>query len=351
MTNNHPVPLTPLDCDLRDFAFMPLDVARLRDSDLAATETPEACWAAVLLWAASWHQVPAASLPNDDRVLSVLAGYGRVVKEWLKVRSGALRGWIECSDGRLYHPVVAEKANDSWLKKLKQRWTTECARIKKHNDRHKTRVPCQSFDEWMSTGRHQGQALPVPGDSKKCPKGQRQPVPDETHSKGEGEREGDIEEDKSSSPRQARDDGHVPVLPGEWVEIFADEHGVDVDHRSVHDRRKFMPLAAGWVTAGVTVGQMRQACAKARAEATEPIAYLPAYADRVLATLTAPSRPAAVAPVESFRERDQRLAIERWEQATGQIHPDRQAAAGQPAGCVIDITPTVIDPVFPALAS
>jgi hypothetical protein len=28
-------PLTPSDCDLRDFQSMPLDVARLRDSDLA----------------------------------------------------------------------------------------------------------------------------------------------------------------------------------------------------------------------------------------------------------------------------------------------------------------------------
>lgn len=28
-------PLTPQDCDLRDFSFMPLDVVRLRDSTLA----------------------------------------------------------------------------------------------------------------------------------------------------------------------------------------------------------------------------------------------------------------------------------------------------------------------------
>ena len=27
-----PAPLTPVDCDLRDFAFMPLDVVRLRDA-------------------------------------------------------------------------------------------------------------------------------------------------------------------------------------------------------------------------------------------------------------------------------------------------------------------------------
>jgi len=110
-------PLTPPDCDLRDFAFMPLDVARLRDSDLAANESPEACWAAVLLWAASWHQLPAASIPNDDKWMAQQTGYGRIVKEWLKVRPGALRGWRECSDGRLYHPVVAEKALVAWEKK------------------------------------------------------------------------------------------------------------------------------------------------------------------------------------------------------------------------------------------
>src|SRR5262249_27137589 len=79
-------PLVPHYVDLTDFQYMDLDVRRLRDSDLAALESPEACWAAVLLWCASWHQVPAASLPDDDRVLAQLAGYGRVIREWQKVR-------------------------------------------------------------------------------------------------------------------------------------------------------------------------------------------------------------------------------------------------------------------------
>lgn len=131
-----PEPLTQIDCDLRNFPFMPLDVVRLRDSDLAALESPEACWAAVLLWCASWHQIPAASLPNDDRVLANLAGFGRVVKEWAKVKEGALRGWTLCSDGRLYHPVISEKALDAMESKYKQEWRTEIARIRKHNQRH-----------------------------------------------------------------------------------------------------------------------------------------------------------------------------------------------------------------------
>lgn len=155
-------PLTPPDCDLRDFSFMPLDVVRLRDSDMALTQTPEACWAAVLLWCASWHQIPSASLPDDDRILSNLAGYGRVVREWKKVKAGAMHGWIKCDDGRLYHRVVAEKANDAWDGKLHQRWMTECARIKKHAERHKLLdLLAPSFEDWKAAGRPSGQALPT----------------------------------------------------------------------------------------------------------------------------------------------------------------------------------------------
>ena len=124
-------PLTDCDCDLRDFPYMPLDVVRLRDSDISALSNGEEFRCAVLLWCASWHQVPAASLPDDDIVLSQLAGFGRVVNEWKKVRNGALRGWIKCSDGRLYHPVVAEKANEAWESKKKYRLHKENDRVRK----------------------------------------------------------------------------------------------------------------------------------------------------------------------------------------------------------------------------
>ena len=144
-------PLTTMEHDLKDFPYMPLDVARLRDSDLAALETPEACWAAVLLWCASWHQIPAASLPNDDRVLAKLAGFGRVVKEWEKVKDGALRGWLLCDDGRLYHPVIADKAISAFNSKLERVWKTEVQRIKKHNERHPEDIqPVVDFNTWLS---------------------------------------------------------------------------------------------------------------------------------------------------------------------------------------------------------
>lgn len=114
MTDALPQPLTPADCDLQGFPFMKLHVQRLRDSDLAAEVDPEACWYAVLLWCASWHQVPAASLPDSDVALARLVGLGRDVKTWRKHRDGALRGFIKCADGRLYHPVVADQALEAW---------------------------------------------------------------------------------------------------------------------------------------------------------------------------------------------------------------------------------------------
>ena len=132
-----PAPLVPAEVDLRDFAFMPLDVARLMDSDLFAVSTGDEFKAAVALWCKAWGQVPAASVPDDERVLAHLSGAGR---RWSKVREVALRGWVKCSDGRLYHPVVAEKANDAWEAKLRQRERTRRAtEARTSRPRHETR--------------------------------------------------------------------------------------------------------------------------------------------------------------------------------------------------------------------
>ena len=128
-----PAPLVPPQVDLRDFAFMPLDVRRLRDSRLVAIKKPEEIVAAVMLWCASWHQQPASSLPDDDFELAQLAGYGRAVDRFRKLKAGALYGLIKCSDGRWYHPVVAEKAIDAWNEKLDHAYRREYDRIRKIN--------------------------------------------------------------------------------------------------------------------------------------------------------------------------------------------------------------------------
>jgi hypothetical protein len=108
-----PPPPVPADCDLRQFPDMPLEVASLRDSDLRRRSTGDEFKAAIVLWCASWHQVPCGSLPDDDVELADLAGLGTgkpSVRTWQKLRGMALRGWFKASDGRLYHELMAKKA-------------------------------------------------------------------------------------------------------------------------------------------------------------------------------------------------------------------------------------------------
>lgn len=130
-----PAPLTPPDCNLRGLPFMPLEIGRLLDSDLFIKSTGDEFKAALALWCKSWTQLPGGSLPNDEVVLEDLSRS----KVWKKVRAVAMRGWIECSDGRLYHPVVAEQARVAWEGRIEhqesadnktsrqQRWRQRCA--------------------------------------------------------------------------------------------------------------------------------------------------------------------------------------------------------------------------------
>src|SRR5215207_6386344 len=113
--------LTSSDCDLRDFAFMPLDIVRLFGSEFHAMANDGEWRAGVTLWLKSYQQVSAGSLPNDDIALARLAEFGRDLRSWKKVKTGAMRGWRLCSDGRLYHPVVAEKVKEAWRRKFAMR--------------------------------------------------------------------------------------------------------------------------------------------------------------------------------------------------------------------------------------
>lgn len=125
-------PLVPVDLDLTSFEFMPVEWSRLLSSDTWMLCNDAEKVAAITLWGRSWTQVPAGSLPEDDRLLAALSGAGR---SWKKVKPMALRGWVLASDGRYYHPVVCEKSLEAWLEKLAaqissgagnaKRWNTE----------------------------------------------------------------------------------------------------------------------------------------------------------------------------------------------------------------------------------
>lgn len=142
-------PLTTPEIDLRDFQFMPLDVVRLRDSDLAVLACGEEFRAAVLLWCAAWHQVPAGSLPDHESILAHLAGFGRDLEAYREVAAQALRGFRRATDGRLYHPVICEKATEAFERKEAQRARTRKA-TKARENKKKTQnenVTVQRDDE------------------------------------------------------------------------------------------------------------------------------------------------------------------------------------------------------------
>ncbi len=130
MSTSHP--LVPAEVDLTDFPFMPIMIARLKQSRawLACKRKPELAFYMLNLWTASWHARPAASLEDDDDVLSDLAMCAP--QAWKKVKGDVLRGWVACSDGRLYHPVVAERALDAWMQRLNSRRLSAAGNAKRH---------------------------------------------------------------------------------------------------------------------------------------------------------------------------------------------------------------------------
>lgn len=131
-----PHPLVPAEVDLNGMSYMPLEISRLMNSDLFVLSTGDEFKAAVALWCKSWQQVPAASLPNNDRILAHLSG---AFQKWNKLKAMAMQGWILCSDGRFYHPVVAEKALSAWEQRqdYEDRKQNEAERQRRHREDHK----------------------------------------------------------------------------------------------------------------------------------------------------------------------------------------------------------------------
>jgi hypothetical protein len=122
-----PEPPVPAEVDLTDFPYMSLDVHRLLKSQtwIEAADNPKVGHALICLWCESWHQIPASSLPDSDRVLARFAMCD--AETWAQIKGEVLRGWVKCADGLLYHTVVAEKALEAWGKKRQQRERTRAA--------------------------------------------------------------------------------------------------------------------------------------------------------------------------------------------------------------------------------
>lgn len=121
-------PIGP-EVDCTDLDSFMLNTERLLGSELVAVSSHSIIGAAVLLWCRAWKQRPAASLPDDERVL---AGFASMpLARFRKVRDKVLHGFVKCSDGRLYHPVLAAEAAVAYHKKNKFRTQLESEKKKK----------------------------------------------------------------------------------------------------------------------------------------------------------------------------------------------------------------------------
>jgi Protein of unknown function (DUF1376) len=100
-----PDPFVPLGTDINGYSCSLMNWDRLMASEFWATSTGDEFKAGVALWAKSYKQSPPGSLPNND---GILARFSEAGAKWPKVRAVALHGFVECSDGRLYHRVISE---------------------------------------------------------------------------------------------------------------------------------------------------------------------------------------------------------------------------------------------------
>ncbi len=131
-----PAPLVPPDVDCTDLDGFMLNVERLMASELVALSSHEVIGAALLLWCRAWKQRPAASLPNDNKVIAAFARMP--LARFLKLRNEVMRGFVLCSDGRLYHRTLALEAMRSfgWKESSRRKRDADAERLRKWRSGH-----------------------------------------------------------------------------------------------------------------------------------------------------------------------------------------------------------------------
>lgn len=120
---------------------MQLDVKAVIDGELSFL-SGDGFKAALTLMAKSWHETPAASLPDDDRRLAAYCGFGRgpaALTAWASVRDEALSDFTLCSDGRWYSRTMAPKALEAWESRKAMVARTEKARQARADNRRTAR--------------------------------------------------------------------------------------------------------------------------------------------------------------------------------------------------------------------
>jgi hypothetical protein len=248
------LPLTPADCDLRDSKFMPMYVQALLNSGFNAMLDDTAWRAGVTLWLKAWHQVPAASLPSGDEDLCALAGFGRDLKRWKKVRDKALRGWTLCDDGRLYHPLIAEAALEAWISRLLSRVMSAAGHAKRWGRTFDPALAEAGLIEALSLLK----ALNPQAETVAKLERRKMPTACQAKAEGKAEAEDSLKESGFEAFLAAYPAGHGAASAEKaWAAALAEGHDpsailVGLDAAKAHWRRdktlpRFIPLASNWL--------------------------------------------------------------------------------------------------------
>lgn len=240
-----PAPLTPPDCDLHGLEWMPFYGNRLFSSETWLISSATARCASLALWWSAFKERPAGSLPDDDRALAHLAGLGGSVRAWHKVKDEALRGFIRCSDGRIYHPVVCELALVAWEKRLAERTRKEAWRRGQNADKTRTERGTDAVVPDDRTGQDISKLTPLP------------PKPNGANGHGPN-RWGDAAI-QPAGPRDSRPD--APCVNGFYLEDTFDGCLEVARINPAGFRGDWKPVVA-WLKAGIEPATIKAAIAR-----------------------------------------------------------------------------------------
>lgn len=102
-----PAPAYPSDTRAKGWRFE-VDMEAIKASDTwLKARTGAVRGALLLLWSEAWQQTPCGTLPNDDELISLLIDMPETT--FAKNRKVLMRGWVEASDGRLYHQTITAR--------------------------------------------------------------------------------------------------------------------------------------------------------------------------------------------------------------------------------------------------
>lgn len=269
----------PADTRAKGWRFE-IDVERIEQSD-TWTLAPSAIrpWL-LMLWMTAWKQTPCGTLTDDDTLIA--ARIGMSGKDFAKHRAILMRGWWLADDGRLYHAALTERVEAMLVKREKDAGRTAARRAR-------TAVAATSPPEVTGMSRVTPDGLTGEFDTK-------HQAPSTKHQKTEPV--GSVPARKARGSKRCPASFEVTAEMREWAEANASR--ADLERETMKFRNwEFAKAHSDW----------------------------PATWQNWLLTADerAPTAPRASMQPESFRERDERLARERYEQAVGIRRPNNDA--------------------------